>query len=195
MRIETRKIFTFDELSEESQEKAIENYREYTISDPIPWSNEIFDSMKAIFDLLHIKLLDWQLGAHCYSYIKFEIDQDTGDLSGSRAIGWIENNLIDLLRVTRGSYLKNRKDYFRYGYRVGKVKDCPLTGVCFDHDFLDSLLDSIKSGMTIKDSLSGLADTYQRLLEREYEASQESEYIREELQHNGMEFLENGEIY
>lgn len=194
MREETRTIYKFSELSETAKQYAIEKYRDHSVDYEIHWQHELFESMKAVFDTAGIKIKDYQLGAYSYSYVKIDMDESIYNLTGARALGWIENNLLSKLRVTRAQYLKNRKDYFRYGYRIDKIKDCPLTGYCADHDFIDVLIESVKTGDCLGESFKlRLPETYVKLLEQEYEYQRSDEYITETIEANEYEFLESGE--
>ena len=190
-------VFSFSELSQESKEKAIEAYRDQFIhsSDPVLWQDEMFDSLKALFEASDINLTDYSLGLCSHSYIKFDMDPDVSGLSGSRALAWLENNLLYQFRVTRNEYVRNRKKYFEYGYRVGKIKNCPMTGYFFDHTLLDSLHQSIVDGMCLKDAYTGLADVFVETLQTEYDYQCSDEYISEYLEMSSYEFLENGSVY
>jgi hypothetical protein len=192
MRIEERKIYKFQELSEDAKKRAIEKYRES--NDDIFWQSEIFDSFKAIFEHSNIKIRDYSLGLCSRSIVKFDIEDQIGDLSGVRALAWLENNLLYKLRISRSEYLKKRKAYLSYGseYRIGKIKPCPFTGVCYDETFLESLIEDLKSGSTIKEAYSSLADTYEKILQSEYDHQNSEDYISEHLTVNDYEFLETG---
>lgn len=194
MRIKTIALYKFSELSEESKKRAIERYRES--NDEIFWQDEIFDSMIKVFEKCDgVSLKDYSLGLCSYSYVKSEFRDDaTAELTGARALGWLENNLFSNLRMTRSQYLKNRKANFGYGYRVGKIPDCPLTGYCADHDFLEALTENVLSGKTLKDSFNSLADTYVKLLESENDSQNSEEYISEHFEANEYEFTEDGKM-
>lgn len=194
MRQETRKIYLFDELPDDAKERAIENYRAH--NDEIFWQSEIFDSLKTLLDTAGIKLLDYSLGLD-HSYIKIDLDPDVANLTGARALAWLENNLLYKLRITRAEYLKHRRDFLRYGsdYRIGKIKPCSLTGYCADDDFLDALLKDARAGNPLGDCFKWLANTYQRILQDEYDHQNSDEYISDHFVANNYEFLEDGSMY
>lgn len=192
MRIEHIAYFQYDELTDEAKQKAKDWYRNGIQSDTF-MIDEIFDSFKALFKEAGITLEDWQLGAYTYNSVKFDIG-DAADLKGKRALAWIEHHLLSHLRITRKEFNEKRKDYMSYGpdYRVGKVKPCPLTGICYDEDFLNSLQNSVKEGETLKESFKGLADLCQRLCEREIEYQNEDEQVEDTIRANGYEFTIDG---
>lgn len=192
MRTETINIYKFNELPDDIKQRARDKWRDMYSTD-IHWQAEIFESLKTLFDTANIRMLDYQLGLQ-RSFIKHDLDSNVAELSGARALAWLENNLFCKLRVTRAQYLKNRKDNFRYGYRIGKIKDCPLTGYCADDDFIDDLLNNVKSGNTLGDSFRWLADKYESILQGEYDYQNSDEYIDEHLEANEYEFDESGDL-
>ena len=195
----TLKLYSINELSEESKQKAIEIYRENNTE--VFWANETLDSLKGLFNACNgIKLKDYSLGEY-NSSLKIEFSQDeVEDLTGKRAFAWLENNLLSYLRIPfhslsdKDSKRRKLSQYGRY-YRAGMIKPCPLTGYCADEDFLDSLKKDIKSGMTLGDSFRGLADEYQKIINNEIEHQNSDEYIIEHMEANEYEFLENGKRY
>lgn len=195
MRQEIKNIYKFHELSEDQKQQAIENYRSRYAND-IHWQDELLSSLKAIFEHSGVKLADYELGAHCHSWLKPEFsNDDIEEISGSRAMAWLENNLLDGLRVSY--YGKNRNKLRKYGkdYYAGRIKPGPFTGYCADEDFLNELIKNVRHGYTLKQCYSWLADKYQQLSEQEYEYQNSDEYISESLEMNDYEFTENGEIY
>lgn len=69
---------------------------------------------------------------------------------------------------------------------IDNASDCPLTGFCYDYDFLINV-----------DTL-GLKNACTKLIEsihNEYELMFEDEYLKEHCESNDYEFLENGKLY
>lgn len=197
MRTIVTNLYKFEELSTEAQQVAINHYRDHVvIPGEINWSHEMLQSFLAVYETAGIKLHGYSLGIGAHSYVSFSMDPDVSELSGARAFAWIESNLLSRIRVTRSEYLNNRKDYLRYGYRIGKIKACPFTGCYFDHNFLDTIDAAIRRGDTIGEVFQyRLVETYVSLLETEYEFQQSEQYIRETLIDNGCEFTVDGMIY
>lgn len=191
MKTHTIHTYLFEELTLDAQKKAIHEYRE--MNDEI-FQAEIFNSLKALLRTANIKISDYSLGLN-NSYLKLNIDSPIAQLTGVRAYAWIENNLLSKLRVSRSEYLKNRKNYFTWGYRIGAIKSCPLTGCCYDETFLNSLINNVTHNLPLGECFTLLADTYQSILQLEYEDQNSDEYISEHLTVNEYEFLASGEIY
>lgn len=190
------RVYTAQELKRKNPsgfERALERFRSY--NDDILWSGEIMDSLKAVFKHTSgiSNLHDWSIDAYGYSYVKFEFNQDeAGELSGNRALAWLENNLLGDLRIpNRPMFFRlgagepyqptDRGELAKYGqhYRAGMIKPCPFTGVCFDEDFIESLLNSIKAGDTLQEAFSGLADVAAKLFRSEIEYQNSEEYFLE----------------
>lgn len=190
----TIRIYTAAELKRKNPrafEKAWERFR--STNDEIPWSGEIMDSLKAVFKHTHgiSNLKDWSIDAYGYSYVKFEFDQDeAGELTGNRALAWLENNLLADLRIpNRPMFFRlgvgepyqptDRGELAKYGqyYRPGMIKPCPFTGVCFDEDYIESLLKSIKAGDTLQEAFAELANVAAKAMQSEIEAQNSEEYF------------------
>lgn len=70
-------------------------------------------------------------------------------------------------------------------------KDCPLTGVCYDHDFLDHLNKDNLNGDTLKMAGEYFIDS----IHNEYKSMLSDEYLADHCEANNYEFTDNGEIY
>lgn len=193
MRIKEIKLYKFDELEDDAKEKARDWYREMSAEDSYPL-DEMIDSLKALFKAAGIKLTNWSLGAYNQNnYVRFDLG-DSENLTGKRALAWLENRLFNDLRITRAEYLKNRKAYLGYGdgYRIGKIQPCPLTGICYDEDFLDALKKAVKNGDTLKDAFNSLADKCASMIEAELDYRNKDEQVEESINANEYEFTEDG---
>lgn len=199
--MKTIKVYTPAELQEknpEGFERALEWYRD-SIND-VPWMDEIMDSLKAIFKASDLRLRDWSIDGTYpgSSTVQFEMDSDVADLSGLRAMAWLENNLLGSLRLP-DSYRErwHKSDcvreagldlpYYRTG-KAGEIKSCPFTGVCFDDDFLDALIKAVKDGDTLQEAYQGLAFVAGKLMESEIEYEMSEEAFLEQ----DMEFTKDG---
>lgn len=162
-----------------------------------PWGEEIMDSLKAIIEAMGFIPHEWNIGPYdrAEMTVRFR-SSDTCDVSGKRAIAWVENHLepyrakfVPALsaRYAMPSYKENRV----YN-KPGSLKSCPFTGVCFDEDFIDALRKDVKSGTSIKDAIEGLATVAQRMMEAECEYQSSEEAICEKLADDW--FLENGDM-
>lgn len=189
--MKTIKLYTAEELKKKHPkgfDYALNHFQ--NSQDEIFWTDEIMDSLKAIFKASGIRLLDWSIGAYSYSSIRFDMEKDTRELSGVRAQAWLENNLLSDLRIPYTG--KKRWELSQYGqyYRAGMIKPCPFTGVCFDEDFLESLQNDIKTGSTLGEAYDNLCDVARKLLENELDYQTSEEYFLEQDYH----FTKDGQL-
>lgn len=157
----------------------------------IPWSDEIIDSLKAVFEASGIRLRDWSIDVYGYSYVKFDMG-DAANLEGQRAMAWLENNLLEPLRERR-SFIQRVKKYDRWNdfTKYGEIPSCPFTGVCFDEDYIESLFKSVKGGDSLEEAYSHLANVAARLFEAEIENQNSEEWF---LGQDYLEFTKEGRV-
>lgn len=191
MRTEQIKIYQFAELSEKAKQTAINNYR-YQDNDDF-WGPDRLASYEAaekIYkDLRHIQ----------------------EEIKGARLVAWIQNNLshfwTDTNRISKHADGKIKNSYFQYKYdnpvkvRLSKVfktnnlDNCPLTGVCYDFDFLQPIIDFLRNPDKHTTNLDLEIPSYEEIAEKDFEWMNTDEYISETIEANEYEFTEDGEIY
>ena len=188
--MKTITVYTPQELKEDfpdGYDKAYQNYRDSV--EWIPWMDEIIQSLKEVFSYSGIKLTNWEIGAWCYSHVSFDLDEDIGNLSGARALGWLENNLLSYLRIPWYGEKRNKVRKYGSEYHAGKIKPCPFTGFFADEDFINSLKEDLKDGGCIQDAYSNLADVAKELIEAENEYVMSEEYF---LESEHLEYTQEG---
>lgn len=203
------KAYTAKELRKKNPEGFERAHEEYnnSVAEYIPWADEISESLKGLFKHTNgISLRDWEIGAYSYSYIKVEFSQDeAGELTGPRAMAWLENNLLADLRIPFCKMFENvggwnptpnRGVLSQYGkfYRPGMIHPCPFTGYCFDETLLESLQKDIQNGNTLKESFENLADVTRKELETEMESQQSEEYFLDTADANEWLFTLDGKM-
>lgn len=187
------KLYKFAELSEEAKQTAIDNYR-YQDNDDF-WETDRLASYKAaknIYDDLH------------------NIQEE---IKGARLVAWIENNLSHLWMntnvISKHADGKIKNSYFAYKYhnpikyRLSKIfktnnlDNCPLTGICYDFDFLQPIIDFLREPDKHTTNLNLKMPSYEEVAQKDFDWMNTDEYIIEEIQnrHEGEEFTEEGEIY
>lgn len=172
MRAITLKLFKFEELSKEAQNKAKKNI-----------DFEQYDS-----DL-------WLCATEAKKiYKRLRIDYV---ISGNRLRTWIVNNILPDLTSTKYygvRYGKNAK--FRFSKIFTEVDEGNLTGVCFDYDFLGPLMDFVKKPdenvdnyQLARTDLIGIA---QSLIDAERDYFYSDEGFSEYCEAENIEFLQDG---
>jgi hypothetical protein len=176
------------ELNERGFERALENWR--SSQEEIFWTDEIIESMKATFEHSGIALRNWSIGAYSHSHVEFDMESDVKELSGNRAMAWLENNLLGGLREKR-TFIQRVTKYVTWNdfTQHNQIPSCPFTGYCADEDFIESLMNDIKSGDTLRDAYSNLADVARKLFENELDYQTSEEYF---LEQEDLLFTEDG---
>lgn len=204
MKTKIIELYTAQELRDkfpESFERALKRHAEDVGRfDADIWGSEIWGSIKGACRAAGVEIKDYSLGAYSPSSIsvrfphKYDGYGDPGDLSGPRAMTWLENNLFGPCRITPKKAAEYRSERYGKYYRAGRIKPCPFTGICYDDDIIERLARCIKDGDTLREAFEGLADYYRKQLESEIEANSTAEAFIEHAAVNDMEFREDGEI-
>jgi hypothetical protein len=199
-------LYKFDELSSEAKENAIQNYRNKGFDDF--WGDERIESYnkaKAIYD---------------------ELAGIEEEIAGARLVAWIENNLshhwtktnrigkhdlknsgvVTKRRFKDGFYFSNSDYEYKYDciryrtsnvFKTNNIDNCPLTGVCYDYDFLEPIIKFMKNPKSNVTNLDLVDDmpSYEFIADRDFEYQNSDEYIIEAIEANEYDFTEDGEIY
>jgi hypothetical protein len=201
-------LYSFDELGEKAKEKAINNFR--NTHDNYHIFSEIIDTCKKVAALFGLKF-----GREYATLLTGHIDDDILNLSGERLYKYIVNNYwYDLFtpkykkhinRELKGKQFifKSGKDYKgeKYTFIYSRNffdNDCVLTGVCWDYDILKPVYDFLKKPE--KDTnFQNLIDEIGWAIQKTFNDCEDwlnsREFIIDEIEANGYEFTEDGEIY
>lgn len=202
---ETYTVYSFDELSEAAQQKAIKSFRNKDY-DNQSYFDEVTDSVKAVIELFNLKT------GRRYSDIRSShIDDDILNLKGVRLYKYLMNNYYNELfkpkyiksvdRVLKGKQFifevkKNYKGdpYTQIYSKLNRVGDCPLTGVCYDNDVLAPVYSFLKKiiDITFEDLIKEIENAITKAYNDVEEWVNSDEFIKDEIENNGYTFLENG---
>lgn len=188
-------VYSIKELEGKARDKAINDYRSVIEESFWDSGNDIVDSYKACLEAFGITLKDYSLGAYDRgTFARLDMDDNIKELKGVRALAWLENNGLNDLRITRKQYLERRKEFLNYGksYLERCIKPYPLTGTCYDEDYLEFLINEVRSGSDLEDAFNGLLSVCTKLLESESDYRSSEEYIIEELEANDYLFTDKG---
>jgi hypothetical protein len=154
------------------------------------WSDE-WGSLKALDDAAGYK-----------RHARWYHDDGLGDcaeLTGPRALAWLENVVVGPLRLPWG-YMsapgplgQERRKHARYKQRPGTVPDCPFTGFYMDEVLLDDLRDSLRGGMSVGDAMLALEAKVQRVIDDELDYRTSEDAFIEKADDEGWEFLVTGQ--
>lgn len=199
----TTNVFTFDELSEDAKEKAIENCRETEFLQ----SGEYFETLNKALDVFGLKLTNWSIDWDCLGRSSWKTNigrlDDTicEDMTGNRLRTWLLNNHGDIFRERKhyGKYFfpENSKKgrYPRYSKIHWQETCCPFTGFMGDECFLDVFRNFIKSpdkNTNLTDLIESAVHAVFQAGANEWEAIQSDAYTIEQIKEQGLEFTEYG---
>jgi hypothetical protein len=204
MRTEKINIYSFDELSEDAKQKAIDQFR-YNDNDGSFYFDEVIESVKAVCNLFDLKT------GRQYSDIRYNhIDDNILQLSGFRLQKYIWNNYKHDLFKGKYYSLWSKKDksfkHYKEGYPVLKSRysklflsnECVLTGVCYDDDILQPVYDFLNKpdkSKTFEDLIKEIENAISKTFEDVETWLNSDEFIIDLFQANDYEFTEDGNIY
>jgi hypothetical protein len=202
-------LYDFSELSEESQEVALENV---DITDNMEfYTNDALETVKAFQRIFPIEYyeIDYTYGK---AYSKYVGEENHQNLSGIRLLKLLENNYLPDLR--KGKYRStksttkhpcitvkkyaNGNTFSAFHSRIFFEYNCPLTGMCYDYDILKPILDFRKNpsdSVTFEELLEDCLISLAKSLEREYDYLTSDEGKKEHLLNSDTQFLESGLEY
>jgi hypothetical protein len=203
------KIYSFNELTEEAKQTALNEYRENTHDDF--YSYEVTESVKKVIELFNLKTGNY------YSDIRTgHIDECILQLAGARLYKYLINNYFtDLFKPeyikTIDGYKKWQKLYFckyftgmngdrTHIYSKWKKWDnsCTLTGVCYDNDILDPIYEFLKKPTektTFQDLMEEIGWNIAKTYDNVEKWVNSEEYITETIEDNEYDFHEDGTRY
>jgi hypothetical protein len=184
--------YKFSELSEQVQNRMINNYE--------PNTDHIWDDAeKSVIEFN--KLFNLKSGNH--SWLDFRNNNEI-ELTGLRLRTYIINN-FELYKPKQFSlWSKIEKSYKHYpnGYPVLKVRKsklfkdncCILTGVCYDMDLMQPIYDFLKkpSEITFDDLMSECFDSLKKSIDSEIDSVQSYDYIFNELVEQDLDYTLTG---
>lgn len=191
------KIYSFADLqaNEDLKQRAIDKYRQSDMCQ-VHWASEMKDAHNQAWKQVYTPLGEI-----------FE------EISGVRLYKWIQNNIswrwTNKNRISKHENGSFKNSYFAYKYdkclkyRVSKVfetnnlENCPFTGVCYDFDFLQPVIDFLKnpSSNISNHDLARNCPTVKSVYDRELEYIESDEAILIEFESNQYEFNEDGSIH
>ena len=190
-------LYSFDELSKEAQEKAIDDYRF-----DMYWHdfNEYQNSLSTFCDRMN-----WSHSIESDSYGNFfhvsiapsdDLEPYADSIQGLRLRTWLINNVLP--EITKGRYLKHIGGFARYS-KISKEYD--ITGTWCDHDLIQTTLTYINDltvncdGYGLTDYINDLCSSFADSMEKDHNYFWSDEAIIESIECNEYDFIENGSIY
>lgn len=170
------KLYEFDELSKDSQERIIERER-WNIMDCCmeAYGADYISTMKSFGDLTNTEAYGWEVGYTRYDFrFKFkyndpiychptDYDKDIypNNLCGKLLFRYINNNIMP--RIIKGRYFSTPCKYvdgkYEYKHKYSRVMfdygdNFPLTGMCYDLYLLKPIIDYYNAWCTYPEGFS-----------------------------------------
>lgn len=199
----TFNVYTFDELSNEAKENAINSFR-YK-DNYLSWQDEAINTIKKIAAAMNCEA-EW----YSYDGIKYYVSftskeyEDIEALEGKRAYAYIVNNYLmpnksyKTYWKDRCIYTDGRKNWTRKSNLFYSWDDCPFTGYCMDCCFIEAWKEwenDFNKYSTVGDFIELVANNLAEDWTKDNEYQQTDEYIIEMIEANDYEFLEDGRLY
>ena len=165
-------IYKCDELSDKAKEKAKSDQAALL---GYSWSDDAFESLKALAKHFGGKLKDWEIDyfGGCYSSCSFSMPE-----------------------MSPKDIKAKLKELGTYNKRTGRGNgDCKLTGICFDEDAIDGFRLAFRAGERDLEKLKEAAfDSWLKAVQSDCEYQYGDEAFSENCEANGYEFDEDGEF-
>ncbi len=201
----TVKLYRFDELSKDKQDKIIEKAQ----SDNMFYWDDVRPEIDALSDIAYAmgadKKIDYEFSTCSPSYIEFSFGDIADDLTNIRALKYIYNNFISpfikgKFYSTHGKMVNGKYTYKKY-YSKAIYEFTPASGMWIDYAVLDVYKEyenKLKSHISFYVA-DFIADVEKRLCNTILEAAEEydsEENWRERLLDDDREiYNEDGTIY
>lgn len=209
-------VYSFDELSEEAKQKAIENERTSRYNHwYFPWQDEYQDTLSAFCERFGIKVEDSgrcdgtvYIKNGCYPDINANADfwtREKYDISGESVRGlrlrtFILNNFSDVLYERKKQYVNGYGSKHRVSRVFTTETCCPFTGFCADDDILQPMREFIANPTSkrptydLNDLMSDCVSAWNSAWEDNYKYYFSDECITEDIRNNEFQFTEDGEL-
>lgn len=221
MRTQEITIYTFQELTPEAQQRAIDKYRNNSYETFC--SDEYNDTLKTFVNAFPVKVGKWQVDPWGHSYCDMEstASDEINDLSGLRMFKYLVNNFgetlykrkyIGSLKITeqaRKFHRMMKSKQLTHGPNRGKFyasvysncqteQNCNLTGVYSDESILKPLYDFLQApnkNTTFADLMEECGNAWAAAFSESMEHETSDEFISDVLINNDYEYTEEGDLY
>lgn len=182
------KLYSYSELSPIAKARVIKDKQDaMQYQDLSEWTlQECMDSLKAIALALGLRLTNWNIGPHNRN----NFCRVNSDESGNKAIAQFVRVLL-----SKGYA---RKKTFRAMLEKGTgsfIGICGFTGVCFDEDICEAILEALLDGQTMSKAFDAAADRIMRICEDEIEYQLTESAILESLAKSDEIYTEDGQEF
>lgn len=203
MRQEIINIYKFSELSEKAQRRAWDQSPDETYL----YDDEFSATLAAFEKIFDIDVYRYNVDPFwnpSWSYVKAGKADDCPDGDPLRVARFMWNNYARFISKgkyysTPGRWINGKYTYkFRHSRTTFEMDNCPLTGVCWDLDILQPIIDCLH----YKRFFNSIDDLYNECLhsffhswQAQKDYLQSFDYFADTCDANDYEFLETGEMW
>lgn len=185
----TVNICTFNELSDEAKEVALQWWQNCNQENGYAWDSENRDTFNKFCDLFNVSI-------NRNGNVVLSENDDVRDLTGIRLMSYLWNNYARELYKPKTYYLKTIGNKSRKS-KIEKDNCCVLTGYCMDDDILQPVYNAMHKPYpgTFEDLISECVQAYETAVENDHAYQDSLEYCAETCEANEYEFTEDGNRY
>lgn len=213
MKIIKTEVYSFEELSDEAKQKAVEDHRDLCSGDQPAWSAENRQTMEKFSEIFPIKVTNWSYGERSEGVsFHFEAEDYIEELSGFRLAKYLWNNykgnlfkgkfygnlktneFVKHKRIKSSELYKNGNRFNPYYSAIKLDSSCVLTGYFMDDNILGPIYDFLNkpTNINFRDLLEDCYFEWIKACNADIEWQNSNEYLSEELINNRYEFEEDG---
>jgi|TARA_R110000782_G_C14632191_1_gene394562 hypothetical protein len=211
MRTVRTKIYSFNELTEEAKQNAVNQYRNNNLNHDFIYD----DAYKTVREFN--KLFELKEGSRSWLDFSTNFENCIEDLNGLRLqkyiynnfgyklfkpsfIGSLKSNEIQNHKRIKSKKLNNGNVFNPYYSAIKKDNSCVLTGMCYDDDMLKPIYDFLNQrefniNETFETILKECFTAIEKIIEDDKEYRESDQAIIEEIESNDYEFLKEGTQY
>ena len=200
MRTIERKIFRYDELSEQAQKVAIESMRERISDIRIESDSDDYrNTLDEIENIFGVKVYDWSVD-ECNFYFRFKftnIEEETEN-EPRLLLRYLNTNVLPCIDNKKQYYSKTARASRKSRISCNKSYEYCLTGCwcdCAVDNALNNIKQSIKDKFNARKFVNSILEGFFEQWQNDYEYSTSNECIAETIDANDYEFYENGKPY
>ena len=200
MRTIERKIYHYDELSEQAQQLAIESMRDRISDIRIESDSDDYrNTLEMIERIFRVNIYDWSVDKY-NSYFRFNFVGVDDDMENEPRLllRYLNTNVLPCIDNKKRYYSKTAKASRKSRILYNKSYEYCLTGRWCD-DSVDNALNninqSVKKHFNAREFVNSILEGFFEQWRNDYEYSNSDECIEEDIEANNYEFYENGEPY
>lgn len=195
----TKTAYTFDELTEQAKKVAYQEWLQSVCYEFISDDSERESTLDEFCRIFDVSLDGWEVDSCRYNFRFSTNETNIEEVSGLRLARYIWNNYAHYIKT--GKFYSGKISYnpFHCATRNSKVimsmNDCPLTGVCYDCDILQPIIDCLtykKVYNDAKELFNDCLDNFFKSWQEDIKYRESFEFFEEETFMNDWEYNADG---